>query len=373
MSAPAPVAVQTLHTLVELLGDLDVARPSAGFWDRLCAAGCRMSGTSRALVFLYDEPLREVRAVGAHGLDPHLFADVHVNMAPLARRALETDQVLVVDAAREEGLPARYVELLGLRTVVCTPMSAGGWWYGVLLADRGSEAFAPDAAQLEALWTLGKVAALAVAARVATRQQERARALQDRIDLARDVHDGVVQRLFGVTMALSTQGPLEDDLRERCAEELQGALDELRSVMQRPLGRRAPETGRSLHEEVRRLGREHGVTLEEGADVEVPGAVEPLALSVVLEAVRNARKHALAAHIAVRLRRRDGAFVVEVANDGVPAEASPTGGGVGLRLAAFEALHQGGVLEYGPRDGGRWQVRLTVPVEGPADQRALDE
>jgi signal transduction histidine kinase len=362
----APVAVQTLHTLVELLGEVDVEAPSAGFWNRLCTAGCRMSGTSRALVFSYDEPLREVRAVGAHGLDPHLFADVHVNMSPLARRALETDQVLVVDAAREDGLPARYVELLGLRTVVCTPMSAGGTWYGVLLVDRGSEPFAPDEGQLEALWTLGKVAALAVAARVATRQQERARALADRIDLARDVHDGVVQRLFGVTMALSTHGPLEDDLRERCRVELQGALDELRTAMQRPLGRRAAETGRSLLGEVHRLGREHGVALAEGAEVDVPPAVEPLALSVVLEAVRNARKHADAGIIDVHLRRRDGAFVVEVVNDGVPPGARAPGGGMGLRLAAFEALHQGGVLEYGPRGVDRWHVRLTVPVR---DQR----
>jgi hypothetical protein len=44
--------------------------------------------------------------------------------------------------------------------------------------------------------------------------------------------------------------------------------------------------------------------------------------------------------------------------------ARASGGGMGLRLAAFEALHQGGVLEYGPREEGRWHVRLTVPVRG---------
>ena len=30
--------------------------------------------------------------------------------------------------------------------------------------------------------------------------------LQQRIDMARDVHDGVVQRLFGVSMALDSDG-----------------------------------------------------------------------------------------------------------------------------------------------------------------------
>ena len=40
--------------------------------------------------------------------------------------------------------------------------------------------------------------------------------------------------------------------------------------------------------------------------------------------------------------------------------------GMGLRLAAFEALQQGGAVESGPLDGGRWRVRLVVPLQqGP--------
>jgi hypothetical protein len=36
---------------------------------------------------------------------------------------------------------------------------------------------------------------------------------------------------------------------------------------------------------------------------------------------------------------------------------------MGLRLAAFEALQLGGVVEFGERAGGSWQVRLVVPLE----------
>jgi len=39
---------------------------------------------------------------------------------------------------------------------------------------------------------------------------------------------------------------------------------------------------------------------------------------------------------------------------------------MGLRLAGFEALQHGGVLEFGARAGDEWQVRLTVPVDGHA-------
>jgi hypothetical protein len=39
---------------------------------------------------------------------------------------------------------------------------------------------------------------------------------------------------------------------------------------------------------------------------------------------------------------------------------------MGLRLAALEALQSGGVVEFGQRGPGRWQVRLVVP-DGTVD------
>jgi signal transduction histidine kinase len=358
------VAVESLHMFAGLLGEVDAPTPSSAFWDRLCAATCRLAGVDRALVFVYDDARQDVRAVGSHGLARELFGSVHVGMAPVAQQALESDEVLVVQAHRgDAGLPAEYVELLGLRTVLCTPMSAGGFWYGVLLADRGAEAFEPDAGQLEVLWTVGKVAALAVAARTATRQGERARALADRIDLARDVHDGVIQRLFGVSLVLSAAGDLPAEVRERCHAEVQGALEELREAIQRPLGRRSEASRTTLRELLDDLSLQRGVVLDEVDDAGLPPDLDSLAQSVVAEAVRNARKHAAPERIGVRLRRRDEAVVVEVLNDGVPPRTGPPGtGGMGLRLAGFEALQHGGVLEFGPRGDDGWQVRLTLPV-----------
>ena len=57
----------------------------------------------------------------------------------------------------------------------------------------------------------------------------------------------------------------------------------------------------------------------------------------------------------------DGVFVLEVVNDGVNG-SSPRTTGMGLRLAAFEALQAGGFIEFGARDGDKWQVRLVVPT-----------
>ena len=63
-----------------------------------------------------------------------------------------------------------------------------------------------------------------------------------------------------------------------------------------------------------------------------------------------------------RLRRDGDAFVLEVVNDGVGPRAAAAARGMGLRLAAFEALEHGGVVEFGPAGEGRWRVRLAVPV-----------
>ena len=63
--------------------------------------------------------------------------------------------------------------------------------------------------------------------------------------------------------------------------------------------------------------------------------------------------------MSVRVARVDGAFVLEVANDGVADRKRRAG--MGLRLAALEALQSGGVVEFGEREPGTWQVRLVVP------------
>jgi hypothetical protein len=99
-------AVQSLHTFAGLLGEVDTPTPTSAFWDRLCAATCRLAGVDRALVFVYDDARQDVRAVGSHGMSRELFGSVHVGMAPVAQRALQTDAVVVVQAHRgEPGLP----------------------------------------------------------------------------------------------------------------------------------------------------------------------------------------------------------------------------------------------------------------------------
>jgi signal transduction histidine kinase len=238
----------------------------------------------------------------------------------------------------------------------------------VILAEPESGASPIDDSRRDLLWMLGKTLALASTSRIATFHGERARELEERIDFARRIHQGVVQRLFGVSLALSSEQPLSAEARARCAAEVSAALGELRSALQAPLGRISRPTGTTLAAELDRLRAEHtdlGL-LVEGPVADIPASLEPLTQSVLAEAVRNARKHADPRCLVVRTHRFDGTLVLEIENDGVRAPQSHSTG-VGLRLAALEALQWGGLVEFGKRGAGMWQVRLVVPLHDEDD------
>jgi signal transduction histidine kinase len=337
------------------------------FYSRLSEGITRCTPLRRVVIFRYDSQRRRILAAGSYGVDLALFADDFFTLesAAFAREALEQDRVLETSEDLEGRLPAGYVTRLQARHVVCSPISARGRWLGAILGDRGGDGPLLTDSERETLWVLGKMAALTTMARAATRQHERAAALEQRIDLAREVHEGVVQRLFGVSLALSGDQPLDEETRRRCAEELQAALSDLRTAMERPLGRSAAARTTTLAEEFERLGHEYpdlGLTIEGEAALSAPKSLEPLAQSVLAEAIRNAQKHAEATQVGVHTEMRDGTFVLEVVNDGVTAAAGPAG--MGLRLAGFEALQAGGLLEYGAHDS-HFQVRLVVPYEEP--------
>jgi signal transduction histidine kinase len=319
----------------------------------------------RAVIFRYDPAYRRVRAVGSHGIELALFekeAHLGVDLAPITSIALTEDRVVVASSELERQVPGTYSHLLDHALLVCTPMVAAGRWVGVILSEREDSSPLGDS-ERHALWTLGKLAALAATARIATWQSEKARQLQQRIDLAREIHDNVVQRLFGVSLVLSGAESISGEALDRAALEVQEALAELRTAVQRPLGREARATKATLGEELERLAHVHpslGIELESGDPHAVPVELQPLAQSILAEAVRNAGKHAEPTRVGVRIADHDDTFVLSVTNDGVRGPRGE-GWGMGLRLATLEAVQLGGFVEFGEREPGTWEVKLVVP------------
>ncbi len=383
MSVERPAAlfagVEPLEVFVELLAELDTDTTSTEFYDRICEAICRLTTMRRAAIFMADAGRRRVRVVGSYGTSFAQLATLQPTptliSTPIAQRALLEDQVVVVSDAIENEMPREYAELFGITTLVCTPLSAARRAYGVICADRGGGRFELTDGERHLLWTLGKTAALVATARNATRQQERNRRLGERLELAREIHERVMQRLFGVSLALSAEKGLDPEERERCRAEMQEALSDLRSALERPLAPLGSDTGTTLAAEVARLVQAPGprVRVSWPDEVTVPADMEPLAQSVLAEALRNIAKHADPTEVQVSVSADEETFTLQVANDGV--SSTVRGAGMGLRLAAFEALQHEGVVDFGAPEPGRWRVRLFVPlrestsVPVPEDER----
>ena len=357
--------VEPLEVFVELLADIDMHTAPTEFYDRICEAICRLTTMRRAAIFMADAARRRVRAIGSYGIPFEQLSGIRPTLVntPIAQRALLEDKVVVVSERIEEEVPPEYAQLLGITTLVCTPLSAGGYAYGVICADRGGGRFELSDGERHLLWTLGKTAALVAAARNVTRAQERTRRLGERLDLAREIHESVLQRLFGVSLALGAEQPLDRAERERCRIEMQEALSDLRRALERPLAPLPPETGTTLAAELDRVRRSPGFVVEVDWRGESSRARRHRAARPV-----GARRGAAQRRQARRPRARRGrgrARPGHVHARGAQRRRPPRrrGSGMGLRLAAFEALQQGGVVEFGPwtRIGGGcdWSSRSS--------------
>ncbi|QIN77640.1 hypothetical protein GBA65_02985 [Rubrobacter marinus] len=134
-----------------------------------------------------------------------------------------------------------------------------------------------------------------------------------------------------------------------------------------------PEMASALVERVRAMAPDQDVRLAVGEGFpEVPlGRRGEEILSVIQEAMTNARRHSGARNVRVNLDAGTEELVVEVSDDGrgFGAGAAP---GVGLSSMRERAAALGGRLEVESAAGSGTTVRLTVPRSGPSRETAED-
>jgi signal transduction histidine kinase len=181
------------------------------------------------------------------------------------------------------------------------------------------------------------------------------------IDLARQLHDTVAQRLAGLSYLLASDAPLSGDTLELCRTSVQAALDELRDALAS-----IAVAGGDCHRV--ELDTERRVLSDTfpAADVRwrCDGLLEieraSLVESFLIEALRNVRKHAQPTEVTVDTAKREGVTMLRVANDGVgPMTGSSCG--VGRHLLEVEASLHGALVQSGPDGAGRWMQCLILP------------
>lgn len=210
--------------------------------------------------------------------------------------------------------------------------------------------------------------------REALNEAERIMAIADDRDrIARDLHDTVIQRLFGAGLALqatlplvpepargrleSTIDDLDDTIRELRAAifSLQGSTPAL-SGLQGRLVDVATEAGQ-------RSGFEPRLQFDGPID-DIPEEIAENLVPVLREALANVERHARASRVRITLLVDDW-VKLSVADDGV-GMPSQVVGGMGLVNLAHRAEALGGTMEIGADARGGTRLTWQVPMSNAA-------
>jgi len=195
----------------------------------------------------------------------------------------------------------------------------------------------------------------------------------ERLRMARDLHDGVLQDLSYSAAAmqltkLNAEGTgLEEELQEAigairsAVQGLRAAVNDLRleEERERPL----PDLMESLVQRNREMAQGYEISLEvkEGLPTTSLGNTGTEVLRVIQEALTNVRRHSGARSVCVMLRRDQGGLVIEISDDGRGFEPETTPG-VGLKSMRERAAALGSKLEVTSEVGKGTRVSLRVPI-----------
>ncbi|GAB3067075.1 sensor histidine kinase [Phycicoccus sp. Root101] len=212
--------------------------------------------------------------------------------------------------------------------------------------------------------------------------QSRMHAAEQRVSLAREVHDVVSHSLSVVVVQTELARLFMTSDPERAEEALRRVqetgrtalgetrrlLEELRDPTSADAAALTP-TWPDIPELVHRM-RESGlhVTLQlPDGDPQLTPEASAAAYRVVQEALTNSLRHARTSQTTVDVTRQADLLLIEVQNDteaAVGIDEPAVGGGYGLSGMQERVTACGGMLTTGPRPEGGYRVRAVLPVAG---------
>jgi signal transduction histidine kinase len=214
----------------------------------------------------------------------------------------------------------------------------------------------------------------------AREEEARRRAGEERLRIARDLHDvlghniSLISVQAGVALHLMDQQPEQArvalavirDASKEALRELRSVLDVLRQVNEASprtpspgladlgdLVARASEAGLRVHTEV------------SGDLTGLPAGVDLTAFRIIQEALTNVMRHSGRSSSSVRVACNRRELTLQVDNEvGGAAPGDGIGLGQGIRGMQERAAALGGVVEAGPRPDGGFRVFARLPLDG---------
>ncbi len=222
------------------------------------------------------------------------------------------------------------------------------------------------------------VGALAVAAGIAIEnarlheQVGRAAVFNDRDRLARELHDSIIQRLFGVGLTL--QGVASSDIppsKERRINSAIAEIDEtIRQIRTTIYGLSLVDEGEtarayilSLVDELRdTVSCPLVLTFVGAVDAQIGATILAQLLPTLREAVTNIERHAGASRAAIQVSAESGWCRLEITDDGVGITPTPHAEGFGLTNMRRRAEKLHGTFDVALREDGGTVLTWAVPL-----------
>jgi signal transduction histidine kinase len=216
----------------------------------------------------------------------------------------------------------------------------------------------------------------------ATREEEtRRRVDEERLRIARDLHDITAHSLSVIAVQAGAAAHVMDTdpqearrsllaIRETsrsALHELRGLLGVLRGAGDGPAPL-APAPSLARLDDLTQPLQDAGFTLlveREGDLAGLPAFADGTAFRIIQEALTNVLRHATPCAVTVSVKRAPTALAIVVEDDG-PAIAGdePAGQGHGIPGMRERAAAVGGTVETGPTPAGGWRVSALLPLSG---------
>lgn len=310
-----------------------------------------------------------------HGSEAdHLRGRVFPAAGTLTARALATRMAVSVDGQQRA---AQFDWQPGLGPTVAIPLFVRDEALGVLTVSRPQDGPAFTDADLDMAFSFAAQASIALEVVRGREDRRRFDTSRDRVRIARDLHDHVIQKLFGAGLTLqaisSTVDPETSDAIDTQVDAIDTAIRDIRTIIF-ALGSGDRRGAKGLRDRLLDVMSEVDDSLPTPPRVSFAGPLDSLITSaladdlaaVLREALTNVVKHAHAHEVDIMVAADEGRVELVVQDDGIGIPSSGRRSGL-TNIAARAELHAG-TCRITARPTGGTRIEWTVPI--PLDPEA---